>query len=283
MKFLAWLFGGMLSFFTGVICSDTNRICTVTYPLRIRNIKKDVSFVVLTDLHGKEFGTDNKELLYKIKKENPDFIIMAGDMITAKYVLKTETVICLIRELVKDYPVYYGIGNHEARLGWDPGRYNLQYDEFMKQVKEAGAVVLDNESVVLEEYGIALTGLNMDKKYYNKKHFYPMEPEYLERTLGQKNEKYPEILLAHSPEYFDVYRKRKSELILSGHLHGGVMRLPGNYGAISPRFRLFPKLAGGICKRKGSTMIIGRGLGTHTIPVRVFNPCELIYVKMKKK
>ena len=85
-----------------------------------------------------------------------------------------------------------------------------------------------------------------------------------------------EIMIAHDPFYFDAYAETDADLILSGHVHGGIMRLPLLGGVISPRLQLFPKYDGGKFEKNNTTMILSRGLGCHTLPIRIFNPGELI-------
>lgn len=87
-------------------------------------------------------------------------------------------------------------------------------------------------------------------------------------------------MIAHNPEYFEAYAGWGADLTVSGHVHGGVMRLPFLGGVISPRLTLFPKYDGGMFERNGRFMVVSRGLGTHTLPIRIFNPGELIMIEL---
>ena len=107
-----------------------------------------------------------------------------------------------------------------------------------------------------------------------------MEDEYLKETLGEHKEGVYQILLAHNPEYFEEYAAWGADLVLSGHVHGGIMRLPLLGGVISPKLVLFPKYDGGRFYEKDSTMILSRGLGMHTLPIRIFNPAELVVIHL---
>ena len=89
--------------------------------------------------------------------------------------------------------------------------------------------------------------------------------------------------MAHNPDYFEEYAAWGADLVLSGHVHGGMMRLPILGGVVSPAFKLFPKYDGGLFQQGKSTMILSRGLGMHTIPIRIFNPGELILLKICPK
>ena len=88
-------------------------------------------------------------------------------------------------------------------------------------------------------------------------------------------------MLAHNPEYFANYAKYGADLILSGHVHGGVVRLPFVGGCASPAIRLFPKYSDGLYTLQNKKMVVSCGLGSHTIPMRIFNPGELTVISLK--
>ena len=102
----------------------------------------------------------------------------------------------------------------------------------------------------------------------------------MEHLVGKANRDRFQILLAHNPVYFEEYARWGADLVLSGHVHGGIVRLPFLGGVISPAFTLFPKYDGGKFERGDSTMLLGRGLGTHTLPVRMWNPGEIVLVTL---
>ena len=108
-----------------------------------------------------------------------------------------------------------------------------------------------------------------------------MSSEYLDGLIGKAEEESYQILLAHNPEYFETYADWGADLTLSGHVHGGIMRLPVLGGVISPKLVLFPKYDGGHFIRKDAHMVLSRGLGMHTIPIRIFNPAELVLIHLK--
>lgn len=109
-----------------------------------------------------------------------------------------------------------------------------------------------------------------------------MPEGYIESLIGEKTNIYT-ILVAHNPEYFDDYAEWGANLVLSGHIHGGMVRLPYLGGVISPKVRLFPEYDAGLFEKNGSYMILSRGLGMHTIPVRINNRAELVEVHLKRK
>lgn len=105
-----------------------------------------------------------------------------------------------------------------------------------------------------------------------------MEKKELDELLGRPSKEKFEILLAHTPKYAETYVKWGGDLIFSGHYHGGMMRLPFLGGVISPDFRLFPKYSKGQFTFGEQHLIVGAGLGEHTIPLRIWNPRELVMV-----
>ena len=89
------------------------------------------------------------------------------------------------------------------------------------------------------------------------------------------------ILLAHNPVYFDTYAAWGADLTLSGHLHGGIIRIPGIGGLITPQAQLFPKYDRGLISVNGKYMVVSAGLGEHTVPIRIFNPPQLILITVE--
>ncbi len=111
-----------------------------------------------------------------------------------------------------------------------------------------------------------------------------MDPDLIAKKLfevkGAEKDRF-QILIAHNPQYFKEYAGWGADLTLSGHVHGGIVRLPLLGGVVSPSLALFPKYSGGRYQQAGRTMILSRGLGTHTINVRMFNPGEVSLIEIK--
>ena len=102
--------------------------------------------------------------------------------------------------------------------------------------------------------------------------------EQVTEALGAPKEGCCNVLLAHNPVYFDTYAAWGADLTLSGHLHGGIVRLPLLGGVISPQMKLFPDYTRGCHTKENHRMIVGAGLGSHTIPIRINNPPELVVI-----
>lgn len=262
--------------FIWVILYDSNRFVVREHRVTDRRIKKNARAVVLADLHNKRYGRENERLLEAIREQKPDFILVAGDIVTAKPGKSLEPAINFLRELSRDYPIYYGNGNHEHRMKLYPKTYGDMAGEYAQALKELGIEPLVNSRTVLTEYGISVFGLEIGREFYRRFRILEMPEVYMTIVLGQASEDGFTVLLAHNPDYFHQYAAWGADLVLSGHVHGGVVRVPFfNRGVLSPGLRLFPKYDGGIFKEGKSTMVLSRGLGMHTIPIRLFNPAEL--------
>ncbi len=264
----------------GVIIYDSNRFVVEKYIVRNKLISQNVSFVFISDLHNKVYGENNQKLILKIKELKPDFILLGGDIVTARPGKSLKIAFSLVKELLSIAPVYYAMGNHEYRMRLYPEVYGSMYDDYVKLLDGIGIKFLDNES--MDDFGITITGLSLEREYYRRFCTVKMEEDYISSLIGKKKDSF-QILLAHNPDYFKDYCAYGSELILSGHIHGGMVRLPLLGGVVSPRVVLFPKYDGGVYKDGSSTMILSRGLGMHTIPIRFNNPGEISYITLEKE
>lgn len=265
------------------ILVDSKRFVKAEYSISSKKLKKDCKIVLLSDLHNKSFGKDNKRLIEAIEKVDPDFIVIAGDMMTSNgEKTRCFVPVKLLRHLASQYPVYYGNGNHEYRMKVYKKVYRDMYDKYKKELTSCGVCFLENESVYLPGTNIELFGLEIEKYYYKRFYRRPMDDDYIESQIGKNNESHFELLVAHNPDYFDKYAQWGADLTVSGHVHGGVMKLPMVGGVISPMMHLFPKYDGGLFEEYGKQMILSRGLGMHTIPIRIFNPGELVIIHLKQ-
>lgn len=228
-----------------------------------------IKILMLADLHGNRFGTENKRLIEKIKEQRPDIICMAGDM-TVKNGRGVDSCLDLCKELLALCPVYYSLGNHEIRMAC--------YKEYISKLKEIGVFLLDNscQEIYIKGKRISIYGLNIEEYYYHK---FWQKREFsvriLRESLGDPKPGSYTVLLAHNPEYFETYCEWGANLILSGHVHGGIARLPFLGGVIDPSFRIFPKYDAGMFRSGKSIMVLSRGLGTHHIRFRFFNRPEI--------
>lgn len=264
-----------------VMIWDSSRFVIKTYTFQSGKLKKNCRIVFLSDLHNKEYGAGNERLLQAIEELSPDLVLVGGDMLTAKPGASFEKAVALLLQCGGKYPVYYALGNHEYRVRIYPENYDTMYQDYMEKFAGSDVRFLDNESCSLPEYGIRLTGLTLAKAYYKRFGKRKLGEGYLQETIGRADSFSFQIVLAHNPEFFPDYAAWKPDLVLSGHIHGGVARIPGLKGLISPSMLPFPRYDGGLFEEYGSRMVISRGLGMHTIPVRLFNPAELVVIELQ--
>lgn len=263
---------------------DSNRFVVRTYTVTDHRIKKNCRAVFLTDLHNKCYGKDNERLLEAIRARHPDFVLTAGDILTARPKESMEPALGLLRNLAEEYPIYYANGNHEHRMELYPEAYGDMAERYEAALREMGIRRLVNSRTELPEYGITVYGSQIDKMYYKRLKISEMPPDYLHSVLGQAPDGMYTVLLAHNPDYFPQYAAWGADLTLSGHIHGGVARVPfWGKGVISPSWHLFPRYDGGIFRKGNFVMVLSRGLGMHTIHVRLFNPAELWVIEFRKK
>lgn len=269
------LFAGMAA----VIAYDSNRFIRQDYHIHSDKFRKKADILLLSDLHNKSYGKGNKKLLAEINRIRPDFIVVAGDMMTSDGEKSSyEVPLKLLRHLAEKYPVYYGMGNHEYRVKVYRKVYEDMFVRYKRELENCGVRFLENEKVYLPEYNIEICGLEIERRYYKRWRRTAMEKGYVDRLLGKAKKDCYELLIGHNPDYFKEYADWGADLTVSGHVHGGVVRFPFLGGMISPSMRIFPKYDGGMFEENGKTMVLSRGLGMHTIPVRVFNPGELVVI-----
>ena len=279
------IIGILILFFVVIMIVDGNRFVVKTYKIITDKTKHSHRLIVLADLHGKEYGENNEKLLKAIDEQRPTGILIAGDMLTAKPGAEFYHVLRFLGKLSEKYPIYYGNGNHEYRLKLYPDIYGDMGKEFEKGLNNISIFPLCNESTGLEDENIVIYGLEIDREYYKRGRKVNMQAEYLKEKLGTPDRNKYNILLAHNPVYFKTYANWGADLVVSGHVHGGMMRLPFLGGVVSPALVLFPKYSGGLYKEDNgtdttATMVLSNGLGSHTLPIRIFNPGQLVVLEI---
>ncbi|MBA4533843.1 metallophosphoesterase [Brevibacillus halotolerans] len=252
-----------------------------TTKININNEKIPESFdgftiVQVSDLHNAEFGNNQSRLLNAIKAVSPDFIAVTGDLIDSNHT-DVAKAMEFINGAIEIGPVYYVTGNHEARSD--------QYAKLKQQMLEAGVIMLEDEGTTIKREGasIRLFGLN-DPNFTATDDAYEstaMVDTKLKAMLSKNNEY--TILLSHRPELFDIYAENSIDMVLSGHAHGGQVRLPFIGGLVAPNQGFFPKYSEGVHEKEQTKMIVSRGLGNSIIPVRINNRPELVVITLDHK
>ena len=275
------LLTGMIFVTIGFI--DGNRFIVVKQDFYSDKVKEDFRFVLFSDLHNKVYGKNNEQLLMEIENANPEAVLIAGDLLTSQPHQNIRPTIELMNAICQRWPVYYSLGNHETKLMMYPEDFHEQYAEFIKETEHVHRNVIQNQHIFLPEKNIDLCGLEIERSYYKRFRKQQLPLSYVTNLVGNAKKDVCEILMAHNPAYFETYAEWGADFVLSGHVHGGIMKLPILGGVISPTMRLFPKYDGGIYHEGKSTMLLSRGLGVHTIPLRIFNPGELHVVTIHAK
>ena len=263
---------------------------------KLAGLARDVKILFLSDLHDRTYGKDNVTLLESIRSQSPDLILIGGDMLVGKENASCDNALALIRELPKICPVICANGNHEQRLKDDPETYGDVYEKYKKALEGCGVHLLENESIRVElgPSDLVIYGLELPSASYKKFKKSPLTSREISEYFGQPESKGDQcrintgkreetcykILLAHNPAYMDAYLDWGADMVLSGHLHGGLVRVPGLGGIVTPQGFLFPKYSGEMTQEGNQTVIVSRGLGTHTLNIRLFNTPELIALSL---
>ena len=254
-----------------------NMLITVSkYEIKSNKIPKKFDkfkIVHLSDFHS--YGNDNIKIVEKINDERPNIIVMTGDMVS-KYDVNFEKFLNLAEVLSKKYEIYYIVGNHEIRLRKDD--LNL----IMKELHKFGIKVLNDEKVTLirGNESINIYGIDIPLSYYkiiNK----PLNiGEIINVLINKCNENEYNILLAHNPLLFPEYAKYNVDLTLSGHIHGGMIRLPFIGAILSPERKFFPKYSSGVYEINNKKLLVSRGLGHSRPGIRLFNKREIVSITL---
>ena len=253
------------------------RICSQ----KLNGIKREKKIIFLSDLHNRMYGEENERLLESIRNQHPDLILIGGDMLVRKDGNFYDKTVHFLAKLPGICPVYCANGNHEQKLKELPDKYEQSYEEYKKALTASGIHMLEtaSETVKLDEVPVKLSGLEIPLGAYARFGKKELSLKEITDRIGEHGDDY-QILLAHHPGYMKEYLAYGADLILGGHYHGCLVQLPGIGGVISTNFTLFPKYSGGIYQEGEQTAVVCRGLGTHSVPLRLWNWPELIVLEL---
>lgn len=267
---------------------ELSEFCVRRYTLKVpyeTECKEPVKLIFVSDLHGKKYGRENEDLIRAIRNEQPDYILSGGDILTRSEEITDHTAIQFYQKLSKICPVYAANGNHEQRMKENEEYYGSRYARLRQELQRAGVKMLENESCDIDMKGIPVTlsGLEIPLRCYSHFKTVPYDVSEMISQIGNSRKDRFQILLAHNPAYMKQYAQWGSKLTLSGHLHGGIIRIPGIGGLITPQAKLFPKYSGDMYIKDNKACIVSRGLGTHTINIRLMNPAEVVSITLLPK
>lgn len=226
----------------------------------------------ISDLHNSEFGQDNSKIIKILKEENPNIIVITGDLVDS-YRTDIDIAIKFIQQAVKIAPCYFVTGNHEARIG------DVYYD-LEEQLLDVGVTVLRDEVITISIDKDCIQLIGLDDPNFSE-HVPYIQESMMEAKLYNMNLTDGfNILLSHRPEFFGTYVKNDIDLVLSGHAHGGQFRIPFIGGVFAPNQGLFPKYDAGEYHEANTRMIVSRGIGNSIFPVRINNRPEVVIVQL---
>lgn len=273
----------LIVFLMGIIGAEL--ICMSSLSIRKYNVSlsgviDSVRIVVVSDLHGREFGDENTRLLEKIQAQKPNVIFLDGDIIDRSAdSASVQKLLRLLETLCEIAPVFFAPGNHELE-------YMESNPTLLEQIEAAGAAVVNDSYVDVTIAGQPLRiGGTMGHGFY----FGRTEEEFISSPEYQFLKEFedcdiPTICLAHMPDTFifnGAYDLWDVDLVVSGHTHGGLVRLPVLGGLYAPMQGWFPKYDQGLFQLgEHMQMIITSGLAGHGWIPRVNNPPEIAVVEL---
>lgn len=228
--------------------------------------------VVLSDLHGAEFGENNEELFQTVADQSPEYIFYLGDLEDKYRGPDPGYAEAVAAGLTAIAPTYYVTGNHEWAIGDVP--------ELKERLAAQGVTVLSNSFVTLERNGdtVVLAGIDDPNGYADQK---PPETVAAEVYAAYGDPFW--MLLAHRNDRFEEqYSLLGADLVLSGHGHGGIIRLPFTDGLLSTNRTLFPSYTAGLYDKNSSALFVTRGLGNSGPSFRLWNRPEVAVVTLHR-
>ena len=238
---------------------------------KLNKLKYERKIVFLSDLHNNCYGSNNEKLLVAVKQQNPDLILVGGDMLVGKADISSKVAENFVSKLTEIGPVYYVNGNHEQRMKVYPETFGNTFQAYKNRLIKSGVTFVENENVVFNWDGcqVKMYGLEIPVAYYKKflKQILPVE--VVREQIGE-----PET---------NCYLEWGADMVLSGHFHGGVVRIPKLGGIITPQWHMFPKYSGELTEKNGKHVVVSKGLGTHTFKIRFSNPAEVIVLHLNGK
>lgn len=217
--------------------------------------------VQLSDFHNTSFGRDNARLLAVLKELDPDIVVFTGDIVDSNR-LNMDAVIAFAEDL--SWESYYVTGNHEYCLNAD------ERERLTAGLEAAGVTCLLGENTEIRRDGASIRLVGLDDRDLTRQALEPLtDPEQFN------------LVLAHEPQLLDTYSQTCADLVLTGHAHGGQIRIPGIGGMFAPDQGFFPRYTAGMFIKDDTAMIVSRGLGNSVFPVRVLNFPEVVCIELK--
>lgn len=231
----------------------------------------------VSDVHNEARGEGNAALLRALREAAPDLICITGDFLDSRRT-DLDFALELAGQLAEIAPAVYVTGNHEARL--------KDLSALEAGLAARGVRVLRDGWMPLARGGEEIALLGLDDPGFSAGEDWTLA-EGLDQTqarlsalLAQAGDRFS-LVLSHRPELLPAYAEAGADLVLSGHAHGGQVRLPGIGGLFAPGQGILPRLTSGVYARGETRLVVSRGLGNSAFPLRVFNPPEIVTVTLR--
>lgn len=252
------------------------------YIIESDKISNDYRIAVISDLHNRIIGKENQFIVDAINEISPDFVIAAGDMINNEKPMRSDNTVALLTTLAEKYKIYCVNGNHEQFLKQKKAG-NDYFQIYKNNLKNKGITYLENRKISLDEK-TDLTGFDIPTGLYKRFSLNKKLPAgCIKDHVGVSDKSKFNIMITHNPVYFEDYSLWGADLVISGHMHGGIIRLPYFGGVISPQCVFFPPYDAGVFRDFNSTMVVSRGAGSHTLNIRVSNYPEIVELEIHKR
>ena len=257
---------------------ENNCLQVSNYIIECNRIPRDFNgfkIAQISDFHNTNSKKLTNDLVEEIKDSKPNIIVLTGDLIDSN---KTDVNIAIsfVKKINDIAPIYYVTGNHEAKMN--------KYGELKDKLEKNKVIILDGKLEIIKKDNSEINLVGIDDPSFNF-NTYRDDSTIVQDSLIpiQYDRNNFNILLSHRPELIETYAENDFDLVLSGHAHGGQIRIHFIGGLIAPNQGLFPKYTSGIYEMNNTKMIVSRGIGNSILPFRVNNRPELVVIELKNK
>ncbi|MDD6401534.1 MAG: metallophosphoesterase [Lachnospiraceae bacterium] len=283
---------GILVFIDGIL--ECKRFRVKKYTIKSEKINNEVRIVMFADLHNVFYDEKNSKLERTIRSLNPDIILLPGDMLVCRHekIADGYKTLEFLNRISCIAPVYYSYGNHEKgisepddeRFDVDEIRdFNIFWKDYTNKLSSNIHLMKNEQDIItINNSKLLIFGYDIPRAYYKRMTEAVLRDADIEYIDSNSSKDCYNIMLAHNPDFFDYYSKTGFDLVLSGHNHGGMLKIPFWRGFISPRLNIFPKYSYGLYDKSGTKMLLTGGLGIHTFKFRINNVPELVFIKLQK-
>ena len=255
-------------------------------PYVIPDVDGKVVILHTNDTHGADLDEEGTSFgMAGVAQLKKDFeaagadvlLVSAGDSIMGKPLVSADQGKSAIEFMNAAGYDAMTVGNHELDLP------PAVWEQLRQTIAQSGCRLLQNQTISLEMPGsvpLYLAGADLAYGVYrdeNRKfrNLQPYTAADLENDLGRRRG--CTVLLAHNPLLLDSYAGWGADLVLCGHVHGGLVRLPFLGGVLSPERKFFPKYDKGLYEKDGTKMYVSGGIGKP----RLCNPPEINLIHLK--